>query len=165
MASSSVLKVTCLALACMVVSAAKAKAEIACDEVVNSLRPCVIDIAYGETVSDTCCSGIKTLRRLAKTRADRTGVCTCLEQFLDGYPYTDDHVRLGAALPEKCGVNLPYKISPAMDCNGYDWLCHLCVVCNMLVYINACVQNYVLLRMRILCAEYRLHNHTTMVTP
>lgn len=127
MASSVVLKLTCLVLVCMMVSAAKAKTYLPCNEVVvNSLRPCVIDIAYGESVSDTCCGGIKSLQHLAKTRAERTSICTCLEQFLDGYPYTDDHVRLGAALPQKCGVNLPYMISPTMDCNRYDWLC-LCV--------------------------------------
>jgi hypothetical protein len=97
---------------------------VPCDEiVVNSLRPCVIDIAYGDqSVSDTCCGGILSLRQLAKTKMESRSIFTFLKKFLHGFPYTDYHVRLGASLPEKCGVILPYVISPTMDCNMYDWL-------------------------------------------
>jgi hypothetical protein len=124
MASSVVFKLTCLALVCTVVIAAKAQRVVPCNEiVVNSLRPCVIDIAYGDQfVSDTCCGGILSLRQLAKTKMESRSIFTFLKKFLHGFPYTDDHVRLGASLPEKCGVILPYVISPTMDCNMYDWL-------------------------------------------
>ncbi len=88
----------------------------------------MIDIAYGDqSVSDTCCGGILSLRQLAKTKMESRSIYTCLKKFLRGFPYTDDHVRLGAALPEKCGVNLPYVISPTMDCNMYDRLA-LCAI-------------------------------------
>ncbi|XP_062167129.1 non-specific lipid-transfer protein 3-like [Alnus glutinosa] len=106
MASSVVFKLTCLALVCTVVIAAKAQRVVPCDEIVS--------------VSDTCCGGILSLRQLTKTKMESRSICTCLKKFLRGFPYTNDHVRLGAALPEKCGVNLPYVISPTMDCNMYD---------------------------------------------
>lgn len=122
MASSVVFKLSCLVLACMAISAPKgAKADISCDQVVRNLTPCISYVANGGSVAAACCSGIKSLYDAAKTTADRKSVCKCLKQAINGIPYTSYNLGLAAGLPNKCGVNLPYKISPSADCNKYIW--------------------------------------------
>ncbi|GMN40571.1 hypothetical protein TIFTF001_009800 [Ficus carica] len=54
--------------------------------------PCVSNVVNGGTVPEACCNGIRTLYGLGKTTDDRQG------------------------LPSKCGLNLPYQISPSTDC-------------------------------------------------
>lgn len=126
MAGSVVLKlITCLVLiVCMVAISAPmaAKADVACGQVVSYLTPCVSYVASGGSVPAACCSGVKSLNDLAKTTADRQSVCKCLKQAVNGIPYTGYNVGLAAGLPNKCGVNLPYKINPSADCNKYDSL-------------------------------------------
>ncbi|XP_059435076.1 non-specific lipid-transfer protein 3-like [Corylus avellana] len=118
MAASVVLKLTCLVLACMVASAPMAaEADIACNQVVSYLTPCVSYVASGGSVPAACCSGIKSLYDLAKTTADRQSVCRCLKQAVNGIPYTGYNIGLAAGLPNKCGVNLPYNINPSANCN------------------------------------------------
>jgi hypothetical protein len=44
-----------------------------------------------------------------------------VKQAISGIPYTDYNIGLAAGLPNKCGVNLIFKINPSADCNKYDW--------------------------------------------
>ncbi|GMY25694.1 non-specific lipid-transfer protein 3-like [Fagus crenata] len=122
MASSVVFKLAYLVFVCMVVSAPKAEAEIQCGQVVRYLTPCISYVANGGTVPAACCSGIKSLYSLAQTTPDRQSVCNCLKQAVSGVPYTAFNLGLAAGLPNKCGVNIPFKISPSTDCSKYDSL-------------------------------------------
>jgi hypothetical protein len=123
MAGSVVLKLTCLVLACMAASAPIAtKADIACNKVLSDLIPCVSYVVSGGSVPAACCSGIKSLKDVTKTTADRQSACKCVKQAISGIPYTDYNIGLAAGLPNKCGVNLLFKINPSVDCNKYDWL-------------------------------------------
>ncbi|KAF5476400.1 hypothetical protein F2P56_008121 [Juglans regia] len=108
-----------LAVVCMVVGAPKGtEAAITCGQVVNYLTPCISYVANGGSVPTTCCSGIKSLFGLARTTGDRQGVCNCLKQAVNGVSYTPYNLNLAAGLPKKCGVNIPYKISPSVDCKS-----------------------------------------------
>ena len=120
MDSSVVFKLACFVFACVVVSSApKADAEIQCGQVVRYLTPCISYVSNGGTVPAECWSGIKSLYSLAQTTADRQSVCKCLKQAVSGVPYTAFNLGLAAGLPNKCGVNIPYKISPSTDCSKY----------------------------------------------
>lgn len=121
MASSMVLKLACLVALCTVAIARLATADISCGQVVNYLMPCVSYVQNGGTVPANCCGGIKTLYQAAQTTADRQSVCNCLKNALNQvpFPYTNYNLGLAAGLPAKCGIDLPYKISPSTDCKRY----------------------------------------------
>ncbi|KAI6698668.1 hypothetical protein NL676_018792 [Syzygium grande] len=122
MANPGLLKTAALAVAvvCMVVANAPPAASQAssCNQVINTLMPCVSYVLNGGTVPSACCSGIRSLYSAAKTTADRQGVCNCLKSAIKGIPYNANNAGLAAGLPGKCGVNIPYKISPSTDCKS-----------------------------------------------
>ncbi|KAK9290876.1 hypothetical protein L1049_009054 [Liquidambar formosana] len=119
MVTSRVLKLSCIVLICMVVGASPhAEAAITCGAVVNSLTPCIPYVTTGGAVPANCCSGIKSLYGAAQTTADRQSVCRCLKSAASGISYTSYNLALAAGLPAKCGINIPYKISPSTDCNS-----------------------------------------------
>lgn len=101
----------------MTIIAPHAEGVIQCNDVYGKLSPC-INFAIGSgPLTGECCNGVKTLYSAAKTTPDRQGICKCLKQVSGGGP----SVNTGniQSIPGKCGVNLPYKISPNMDCATY----------------------------------------------
>ncbi|MBA0817593.1 hypothetical protein Gohar_027954 [Gossypium harknessii] len=121
MASSGVLKlVSMILIVCMAVMGAPkaAKAAITCSDVVSHLIPCLSYVQNGGTPAAACCSGVKTLYGQAQTSPDRQDVCKCIKSAVNGMPYTDYNLNLAAGLPAKCGLRLPYNISPSTDCNN-----------------------------------------------
>ncbi|KAK9290442.1 hypothetical protein L1049_008612 [Liquidambar formosana] len=118
MVSFSVLKLVCVVLMCMVVVAPYAESAITCGQVVRSLTPCIPYVTNGGAVPANCCGGVKSLYAAAKTTPDRQSVCRCLKSAVSGVSYTGYNLGLAAGLPAKCGVSIPYKISPSTDCNS-----------------------------------------------
>ncbi|RXI01568.1 non-specific lipid-transfer protein 3-like [Malus sylvestris] len=118
--SGQLLKLACLVVVmfCMVAGAPKAEAAVTCGQVVNSLVPCLSYVTNGGALNPACCNGVKTLYNLAQTTPDRQNVCNCLKQAINGIPYTNTNAGLAAGLPARCGVNIPYKISPSTDCKS-----------------------------------------------
>ena len=115
MASSIALKLVCVVLMCMVVGVPIAQAAITCGQVTSSLGPCINYIRVGGAVPPACCTGIKSLAGMATTTADRQQACKCMKSAasaISGVNY-----GLAAGLPGKCGVSIPYKISPSTDCS------------------------------------------------
>ena len=110
-------KLVCLWLITMVViGAAIGSDAITCGQVTSSLSSC-INYVSGKVpaVPPPCCSGVKSLNAAAKTTPDRRTVCNCLKTLtgsIRGINY-----GLAAGLPGKCGVSIPYKISPSTDCS------------------------------------------------
>uniref|UniRef100_A0A7N0ZQW0 Non-specific lipid-transfer protein n=1 Tax=Kalanchoe fedtschenkoi TaxID=63787 RepID=A0A7N0ZQW0_KALFE len=104
-------------LALMVASAGTTtEAAVTCGTVASSINPC-LDYLKGSVaaVPGACCSGIKSLNAAASTTPDRQTACECLKSAassISGINY-----GLAAGLPGKCGVSIPYKISPSTDCN------------------------------------------------
>ena len=106
--------VLCAMVACMVVVAPYAEA-LTCGQVANSLAPCIGYLTKGGGVPPACCNGVKGLNNAAKTPADRKAACVCLKSASSSISGID--LNNAASLPGKCGVSIPYKISPSTDCS------------------------------------------------
>ncbi|KAE8662778.1 Non-specific lipid-transfer protein [Hibiscus syriacus] len=70
----------------------------------------------GGAVPPACCSGIKTLNGEAQTTPDRQAACNCLKSA--AATITGINLNLASGLPGKCGVSIPYQISPSTDCKS-----------------------------------------------
>nr|ADR66945.1 non-specific lipid transfer protein [Prunus armeniaca] len=115
MAYSAMTKLALVVALCMVVSVPIAQAQaITCGQVVSTLAPCINYVKSGGAVPPACCNGIRTLNGLAKTTADRQAACNRLKQLSGSIPGVNPNNA--AALPGKCGVNVPYKISISTNC-------------------------------------------------
>ncbi|KAH6816028.1 hypothetical protein C2S51_020848 [Perilla frutescens var. frutescens] len=90
------------------------EAKITCGKVmarVGSCLPYVTDIGpIGK-----CCDGVKSLQTAAKTMSDRQSVCRCLKTMAASI--AGINLNKAAGLPKECGVNIPYVISPDIDCS------------------------------------------------
>lgn len=117
MATSSFVKLASFLVVCMVVASPLVDAAITCGQVTSKLAPCV-PYARGPgsgPVPPGCCSGIKGLNAAAQTTPDRQTACKCLKTLstsVSGINY-----GLVAGIPGKCGVSIPYKISPSTNCD------------------------------------------------
>ncbi|CAK8575159.1 unnamed protein product [Lathyrus sativus] len=120
--STVVTKVVCLAIVCLVSFGPNAGEAVPCGQVVNSLMPCVSYIMNGGSVPLRCCDGVKGLNNMARTPADRRDVCTCIKNAVtsSGFSYSNTNLGNAASLPTKCGVNIPYRISPNTDCKSVN---------------------------------------------
>nr|AAQ96338.1 lipid transfer protein [Vitis aestivalis] len=115
MGSSGAVKLACVMVICMVMAApAAVEAAITCGQVASALSPCISYLQKGGAVPPACCSGIKSLNSSAKTTADRQAACKCLKNFSS--TVSGINLSLASGLPGKCGVSVPYKISPSTDC-------------------------------------------------
>ncbi|KAH6769357.1 lipid transfer protein 6 [Perilla frutescens var. frutescens] len=112
-----------LAAVSMVVAALalppQAEAAVSCNMVVSDLSPCLNYVVYGGAAPPplNCCQGIRSLYNQATATADRQAVCSCLKSVANSA--TPAIINNAAALPSKCGVSIPYKISPSTDCSTY----------------------------------------------
>lgn len=95
------------------------EAAIGCGTVLSTLAPCIPYITDRGAIGE-CCNGIKTLHESAKTTADRQEVCGCLKKLAIGFP--NINYEKAAELPKKCGVDIPYVISPDIDCSKYVYM-------------------------------------------
>ncbi|KAK3405006.1 non-specific lipid-transfer protein 1 [Eucalyptus grandis] len=111
-------KVSCfLLIACLVAaSSPAARAAITCSQISSSMGPCIGYLRGSGPLSSACCSGVKSLNTAARTTADRQAACRCLQSAAGSIQGID--FNLAAGLPGKCGVSVPYKISPTTDCKS-----------------------------------------------
>ncbi|XP_022982607.1 non-specific lipid-transfer protein 1-like [Cucurbita maxima] len=99
-------------LMCMVVG----EAAISCGTVASSVAPCIPYLRNPSTgLPAACCSGIRSLNSQASTSADRRTACNCLKSAANSV--SGINYNAASSLPSKCGVSIPYKISPSTDCN------------------------------------------------
>ncbi|WMV45390.1 hypothetical protein MTR67_038775 [Solanum verrucosum] len=98
-----------------VMLAPNAEAIISCGQVVERLS--IEYVREGGVLPTSCCSGIKTLNGEAATTPDRQAACNGIKST--AATISNINLDLAATLPTKCGVNLPYKISPSIDCSTY----------------------------------------------
>ena len=110
-------KLACVVVVCLVVGATLAQGAITCGQVTSSLAPCMMYLrSNGGAVPPGCCNGIKSLNAAAQTTPDRQAACNCIKNAagtISGINY-----NLASGLPGKCGVSIPYKISPSTDCKS-----------------------------------------------
>ncbi|CAN6468057.1 unnamed protein product [Victoria cruziana] len=122
--SSSFVKLSCFVVMVALVGVMAASAQTSCNSVYDHLMPCMGYVTGGGILppSDSCCSGIKSLKSGLKQAADRQAACRCLKDLGSRYAGAVDF-NVVKNLPGKCGVSLPYKISPSIDCS--TWLIHI----------------------------------------
>ncbi|XP_050383563.1 non-specific lipid-transfer protein 1-like [Argentina anserina] len=113
--ASAVMKLTLVALMCIVVAVPVAQA-ITCGQVTSNVAPCFSYVKSGGAVPAACCNGVRKLNSMAKTTADRKATCNCLKNAAGSIKGLNP--SLAAGLPGKCGVNVPYKISTSTNCNN-----------------------------------------------
>lgn len=117
MANTIMNKAACLVLivaVAAVAAEAAAAPKITCGNVMSTLAPCFEYVLGGGKVPENCCKGVKALYKAASTSADRRSVCFCLKSVTTSA--SPAAVNNAKALPGKCGVSIPYVISPAIDC-------------------------------------------------
>ncbi|RHN46672.1 putative plant lipid transfer protein/Par allergen [Medicago truncatula] len=117
MASSILVKVTCLAMICLVLSIPLANAVITCPDADITLKSCLPYVAHPTQWPPLeCCTAVLGLTARAVTREDRQAVCKCLLGLMNGIPGLD--LTAFAAVPILCAANIGYIIRPNMDCNS-----------------------------------------------
>ncbi|KAL8517056.1 hypothetical protein ACS0TY_015332 [Phlomoides rotata] len=112
-----IIKPTCMLLIAVVLAVAvapRSEAALTCGSVVSYLRPCIPYVVSNGPLGG-CCGGIKGLYGAATTPTDRKVVCSCLKSLAS--QYSGAYLGKAAGLPAKCGVSIPYKISPSTDCS------------------------------------------------
>ncbi|KAI5429104.1 hypothetical protein KIW84_033918, partial [Lathyrus oleraceus] len=123
MASSMLIKVTCLAMICLVFGIPLANAGQSCGQIKGSLVPCLRYLRHpGPTVPELCCNGVRTVNDQAKSLPERKDACECIKSTLIAIPGLDPDAVQG--LPNKCGVNLPFPIGANMDCSKLGGVAH-----------------------------------------
>ncbi|KAI3911351.1 hypothetical protein MKW98_010238 [Papaver atlanticum] len=119
MSNSSIdaVKVVCtVVLMCMLFSAPYTAEAITCGKILQDLvLPCYSYLRQGGAVTSGCCGAVRDLNSAAQTTTDRTVVCGCL-QSVPRLSREINSSRL-ASIPGKCGVSIPYKISPSTNCS------------------------------------------------
>ncbi|XWS13056.1 hypothetical protein CRYUN_Cryun36dG0004600 [Craigia yunnanensis] len=117
MASSMTLKLACVVVLCLVVGAPLAQGTITCGQVTSNLAPCIGYLrGSSAAVPGNCCNGIRSLNSAAQTTPDRQAACNCLKSAAGSI--SGINFGLASGLPGKCGVSIPYKISPSTDCKS-----------------------------------------------
>ncbi|XP_010931358.1 non-specific lipid-transfer protein 1 [Elaeis guineensis] len=115
MARSGALLALAAVLAVLLVSAPHAANAITCGQVASSVSGCISYVRSGGSIPASCCSGVRSLAGSAKTTADRRTVCNCLKST--AARISGIKPALAAGLPSKCGVRIPFTISPSTDCS------------------------------------------------
>ncbi|XP_062095622.1 non-specific lipid-transfer protein 1-like [Humulus lupulus] len=116
MASCSVVKILCLVVLAMVVTSPVTQAAITCGQVSSAVAPCLNYLKVGGVVPAACCNSVRSLNSATKTTADRQAACKCLQSAASSIKGLN--LNFASALPGKCGINVPYKISPSTNCNS-----------------------------------------------
>nr|GEV25523.1 non-specific lipid-transfer protein-like [Tanacetum cinerariifolium] len=65
------------------------------------LPPC-LGFINGQEPSEFCCSSVRNLKDMGKTKDDRVAMCNCVKQVTRIITYDPKRITL---LPKKCGVD------------------------------------------------------------
>ncbi|KAL8482964.1 hypothetical protein ACS0TY_025861 [Phlomoides rotata] len=106
----------CMILNAAAVVAPPAEVAIGCGAVASYLSPC-LNYMTGKSSIGGRSGGIKSLYSAANTMPDRQNVCSCLKSLASSN--SGINLAKAAELPGQCGVTIPYKISPCIDCSKY----------------------------------------------
>lgn len=111
-------KLVCVLLISLMVGAAPgAEAAFNCATVLTRLSSCLGYLKTGGAPPLGCCDGLKSLYDEArKTTADIQTACTCVKSLVPAVGANPEFVN---SVGGKCGVDIPYKYSPDLDCSKY----------------------------------------------
>ncbi|XP_010547844.1 PREDICTED: non-specific lipid-transfer protein 1 [Tarenaya hassleriana] len=88
---------------------------ITCGEVDSSLRPCLPYLMAGGAPTSKCCDGVRDLKMMTPTTADRQTACRCMKD--DASRFREIKAEAAAQLPSKCSVEFGVPISREVDCD------------------------------------------------
>ncbi|KAL4338318.1 hypothetical protein AHAS_Ahas12G0198200 [Arachis hypogaea] len=108
------LKFAFVMLVCMAMVGAPMVNAISCGQVNSALAPCIPFLTKGGAPPPACCSGVRGLLGALRTTADRQAACNCLKAAAGSLRGLNQ--GNAAALPGRCGVSIPYKISTSTNC-------------------------------------------------
>ncbi|XP_054782383.1 non-specific lipid-transfer protein-like isoform X2 [Prosopis cineraria] len=99
---------------CMAVVVVAVGEAITCGQVQSNLAPCLNYLKNGGGPPPACCNGVRTTVNSARTTPDRQAVCNCLKAAAGRVPGVKS--QFAEALPSRCRVFIPYKISMSTNC-------------------------------------------------
>ncbi|KAH6769355.1 hypothetical protein C2S51_014691 [Perilla frutescens var. frutescens] len=105
--------VVCMAAIATLFSA-ESEATISCGQLQGNLTSC-LGFLRGGALTQPCCTGVKSVAASARTVADRRDACRCLVAVAKSLRGTIDFGK-AARLPGRCGVSIPFQISPNTNC-------------------------------------------------
>ncbi|KAK4414597.1 Non-specific lipid-transfer protein 1 [Sesamum alatum] len=90
---------------------------VTCGQVDAALVPCISYLTGrgGDSPSPACCSGVKTVKGMAQTTADKRACCSCVKAAANRYADLKDVAA--QSLPTKCGVQMDIPVSRTVDCD------------------------------------------------
>ncbi|XXG42768.1 hypothetical protein AAC387_Pa01g2961 [Persea americana] len=97
----------------------RSEAAMSCGQIVTALTPCIPYSRDGGTVPHACCAGFQGVIAESKANPDLQAACRCMKNFIES-TVPRMKVALVNSIPGKCGVNLPWKFGPSLDCSGYS---------------------------------------------
>ncbi|KAL9256030.1 Non-specific lipid-transfer protein-like protein [Drosera capensis] len=112
---SAFLKLAVAIMVCMALTAPLAEAAMTCGTVTKGLAPCMGYLRSGGSPSAACCNGVRSIKGMAATKADRQVACNCLKSAASRV--SGIKLNNAASLPGKCGVSVSLPISPRTDCS------------------------------------------------
>ncbi|XP_015084694.1 non-specific lipid-transfer protein 1-like [Solanum pennellii] len=106
----------CIAVVMATITATTSQdATLTCNTVFTTLEPCLSYVLGGGlSVPSECCNGIKSMLNGAYTIADRQSACKCIKSVVSSA--APGPVSRAAKVPGICKANVPFKISPHVDC-------------------------------------------------
>ncbi|XP_028806171.1 non-specific lipid-transfer protein 1 [Neltuma alba] len=111
---AGLMKLACVVVLCVALVGAPLAEAITCGQVTASVAPCLGYLQRGGAPPPGCCNGVRSLVQSARTTADKQTVCNCLKSTASQVPgYNDANAQ---ALPARCRVSVPYKISTSTNC-------------------------------------------------
>ncbi|GFQ07482.1 non-specific lipid-transfer protein a [Phtheirospermum japonicum] len=82
---------------------------VTCPQVDAALAPCISYLTGHEGPSPPCCAGVKAVKGMAQTTADKRTCCSCVKAAANRYADLKDDIA--QSLPSKCGVQLDIPVS------------------------------------------------------
>ncbi|GFY92718.1 hypothetical protein Acr_08g0011140 [Actinidia rufa] len=91
---------------------------ISCGQVDAALAPCMPYLTGGGNPAPKCCDGVKNIKGMASSTADKRAACNCVKAAANRYPSLKDDAA--QALPNKCGVEMNIPISRTTNCDNIN---------------------------------------------
>ncbi|PNX59682.1 non-specific lipid-transfer protein [Trifolium pratense] len=111
MASSMHIKITCLAVICLILGIPLANATLSCDQMTTSLIPCIGYVRNPvASVPAPCCDAVRAIND-----ADCKDLCNCFNFIMLKMPEFNDPAF--STIPNNCGLQVHYSTCFAMDCD------------------------------------------------
>ncbi|WMV51776.1 hypothetical protein MTR67_045161 [Solanum verrucosum] len=109
-------KIACLVVLCMLITFAPHAEAVTCGQIQVGVVNCLPYLQNRGPIGG-CCGVIKDLLKLCKTPHERRKSCRCVKKAANTIKGID--FGKAAGLSGVCGVEIPFEISPSVDCSKY----------------------------------------------